>query len=63
MLISDTRLTACPDYIRHRTQTRLQHNVRLKNNEHVRRLAVIEIGYLMSLNHRLIDDCATFNFW
>lgn len=63
MLISNTRLTGYPGYVHHRTQTRLQHNGRLKNNEQTRRLAINDNEYLARLNRCAIDDCAAFNFW
>ena len=63
MLISNTQLTVYPDYLHHRTQTRLQHNGRLKNYEPVCRLAIIDNGHLVRLNRDVIDDRAAFNFW
>jgi hypothetical protein len=63
MLISNTQLTVYVGYVHHKKQNRLQHNGRPKNNEHARRQAIFDNGYLVRLNRCVIDDCAAFNFW
>jgi hypothetical protein len=63
MLISNAQLTGYTNCARHKKQNRLQHDRRLKDNEHVRCLAIIDNGDLVRLDRCVIDDCAVFNFW